>query len=113
RAARWRPGGARAARPGVVQGAAAGAGECMDRGAGRRGRAGRRRPGGGVRAGAPGRPGDRGGGRVKVDVSLFGAFRELDPGARVELEVPEAARVADLRAALDAQDRKSTRLNSS
>lgn len=42
---------------------------------------------------------------MKVDVSLFGAFRELDPGARVELEVPEAARVADLRAALDAHAR--------
>jgi len=38
---------------------------------------------------------------VKVEVSLFGAFRSHDPAARVVLEVPEGARVADLRAALD------------
>jgi len=38
---------------------------------------------------------------VKVEVSLFGAFRSHDPGARVVLDVPEGARVADLREALD------------
>ena len=38
---------------------------------------------------------------MKVEVSLFGAFRSHDPGARVVLDVPEGARVADLREALD------------
>lgn len=38
---------------------------------------------------------------MKVEVSLFGAFRSHDPGARVVLEVPEGARVSDLREALD------------
>ena len=38
---------------------------------------------------------------MKVELSLFGAFRSHDPGARVVLEVPEGARVADLREALD------------
>lgn len=39
---------------------------------------------------------------MKVQVSLFGAFRAFNPGALVELELPEGARVADLRAALEA-----------
>jgi molybdopterin synthase sulfur carrier subunit len=38
---------------------------------------------------------------VKVELSLFGAFRSHDPGARLVLDVPEGARVADLREALD------------
>lgn len=38
---------------------------------------------------------------MKVVLGLFGAFREYDPAASVELEVPDGARVADLRAALD------------
>lgn len=38
---------------------------------------------------------------MKVELSLFGAFRSHDPGARLELEVPEGAQVSDLREALD------------
>lgn len=38
---------------------------------------------------------------MKVQVSLFGAFRSFDPGALVELDLPEGARVADLRQALE------------
>ena len=38
---------------------------------------------------------------MKVEVKLFGAFRAHDPGARLELDVPADARVADLREALD------------
>ena len=38
---------------------------------------------------------------MKVRLDLFGAFRTYDPGARLELEVPDGARVADLREALD------------
>lgn len=37
---------------------------------------------------------------MKIELSLFGAFREFDARERIELEVPETARVADLRAAL-------------
>ena len=37
---------------------------------------------------------------MKVQVSLFGAFRSFDPGALVELEMADDARVADLRQAL-------------
>ncbi|MEJ5207868.1 MAG: MoaD/ThiS family protein [Lysobacteraceae bacterium] len=37
---------------------------------------------------------------MKVEVSLFGAFRDHEPGAQVVLELPEGARVAELRAAL-------------
>lgn len=43
---------------------------------------------------------------MKVELSLFGAFRSHDPGARVVLELPEGARVADLRAALDRHARE-------
>lgn len=38
---------------------------------------------------------------MKVQLSLFGAFRAFDPGAAIALEVPADARVADLREALD------------
>ncbi|NLA68825.1 MAG: MoaD/ThiS family protein [Gammaproteobacteria bacterium] len=38
---------------------------------------------------------------MKVELSLFGAFRSHDPGARVQLELPDGALVADLRRALD------------
>lgn len=43
---------------------------------------------------------------MKVELSLFGAFKAHDPGARIELEVPEGARVADLREALDRHARE-------
>lgn len=39
---------------------------------------------------------------MKIEVSLFGAFRDYEPGARVALEVPADSRVADLRRALSA-----------
>lgn len=42
---------------------------------------------------------------MKVHLSLFGAFREFEPAAEVTLELPHGARVADLRAALDAHAR--------
>ncbi len=38
---------------------------------------------------------------MKVQVSLFGAFRSYEPAAIVMLDVPEGACVADLRAALE------------
>lgn len=38
---------------------------------------------------------------MKVEVKLFGAFRAHDPGATLELDLPDGARVADLREALD------------
>ena len=38
---------------------------------------------------------------MKVEVKLFGAFRAHDSGATLELDVPDEARVADLREALD------------
>lgn len=37
---------------------------------------------------------------MKVEVSLFGAFRGHEPGDRVALTLPEGARVAELREAL-------------
>lgn len=40
-----------------------------------------------------------------VSVRLFGAFRDLAPGAVVELPLPEDASVATLRAALEAHGR--------
>ncbi|MBJ6978274.1 MoaD/ThiS family protein [Luteimonas sp. MC1895] len=43
---------------------------------------------------------------MKVVVSLFGAFREHDPAARLELDLPDGARVADLREALDRHGRE-------
>lgn len=42
---------------------------------------------------------------MKVEVSLFGAFRDYQPDAMVTLDVPAGARVADLRAALSAHGR--------
>lgn len=38
---------------------------------------------------------------MKVQVSLFGAFRSFDPTAQVVIDVPEGARVAELRHALE------------
>lgn len=43
---------------------------------------------------------------MKVELSLFGAFRSHDPGAKLVLDVPEGARVADLRQALDRHARE-------
>lgn len=42
---------------------------------------------------------------MKVEVSLFGAFREYEPGALVVLDIPADARVADLRSALSVHGR--------
>jgi molybdopterin synthase sulfur carrier subunit len=42
---------------------------------------------------------------MKIEVRLFGAFRDYDPAAVVHLELPDDARVADVRAALDAHGR--------
>ncbi|HET8900143.1 MAG TPA: MoaD/ThiS family protein [Rhodanobacteraceae bacterium] len=39
---------------------------------------------------------------MKVQVQLFGAFRDYAPAALVELELTEGACVADLRAAMNA-----------
>lgn len=36
---------------------------------------------------------------MRVELALFGAFRQFDPGARIELELVNDARVADLRLA--------------
>lgn len=38
---------------------------------------------------------------MKVELSLFGAFRSHDPAAKLVLDVPDGGRVADLREALD------------
>ncbi|QNN46260.1 MoaD/ThiS family protein [Thermomonas brevis] len=38
---------------------------------------------------------------MKVEVKLFGAFRDHQPDARVALELAEGATVADLRRALE------------
>jgi len=37
---------------------------------------------------------------MKIELSLFGAFRDYAPDAQVALELDDGARVADLRAAL-------------
>ena len=42
---------------------------------------------------------------MKIELSLFGAFRDYAPSAQVTLELDDGARVADLRAALDAHGR--------
>lgn len=42
---------------------------------------------------------------MKIELRLFGAFRDYVPSARVHLEVADDARVADVRAALDAHGR--------
>lgn len=39
---------------------------------------------------------------MKIEVKLFGAFRDHQPDARVPLELADGATVADLRAALAA-----------
>ncbi len=39
---------------------------------------------------------------MKIDVQLFGAFRDHQPEARIALELAEGATVADLRRALEA-----------
>jgi molybdopterin synthase sulfur carrier subunit len=39
---------------------------------------------------------------MKVQVSLFGAFREFEPVGRIELDVADDADIAQLRAVLDA-----------
>lgn len=36
---------------------------------------------------------------MQVELALFGAFRQFDPAARIELELTDDARVADLRQA--------------
>lgn len=38
---------------------------------------------------------------MKVQVSLFGVFRSFDAGAQVVVDVPDGARVAELRQALE------------
>ena len=42
---------------------------------------------------------------MKIELRLFGAFRDYDPTARIHVEVPDGARVADVRVALDAYGR--------
>ncbi len=37
-----------------------------------------------------------------ITVRLFGAFRQGNPDSRLTVEIPEQARVADLRAAMEA-----------
>lgn len=37
---------------------------------------------------------------MKIELSLFGAFRDYDPASRVELQLGEGATIADLREAL-------------
>lgn len=37
---------------------------------------------------------------MKVELRLFGAFRDYEPASRVALELPDGARIADLRAAV-------------
>lgn len=37
---------------------------------------------------------------MKIELSLFGAFREFDPAATLSLQLPDGASVANLRAAL-------------
>jgi molybdopterin synthase sulfur carrier subunit len=37
---------------------------------------------------------------MKLDIALFGAFREFEAQARVQVEVPDDATVAEVRAAL-------------
>jgi molybdopterin synthase sulfur carrier subunit len=39
---------------------------------------------------------------MKIDLALFGAFREFEPAGRVAFDVPDGADVAQLRGAFDA-----------
>ncbi len=43
---------------------------------------------------------------MRIEIGLFGAFRAHEPDARVELEVPDGACIADVRAALLAYGRE-------
>lgn len=38
---------------------------------------------------------------MTIRIDLFGAFREYEPAARIELDEPEGRTVADLRAAVE------------
>ena len=42
---------------------------------------------------------------MKLEISLFGAFREFEPGAKVTLDVSDTAAVSDVRQALLAHAR--------
>jgi len=42
---------------------------------------------------------------MNIELRLFGAFRDYDSSACIQVEVPDGARVADVRAALDAYGR--------
>ena len=42
---------------------------------------------------------------MNIELRLFGAFRDYEPAALVNLEVADGARVAAVRAALDAHGR--------
>lgn len=42
---------------------------------------------------------------MKGEVSLFGAFRDYEPTTQVTLELPDGARVSDLRSALSSHGR--------
>lgn len=42
---------------------------------------------------------------MTLTLKLFGALRDLEPAGEVRLALPEAARIADVRAALDAYGR--------
>ncbi|GHA73046.1 MoaD/ThiS family protein [Cognatilysobacter bugurensis] len=42
---------------------------------------------------------------MKIDLALFGAFREFEPAGRVSFDVPEESDIARLRAAFDAYAR--------
>ncbi|GAB3000447.1 hypothetical protein GCM10010960_00540 [Arenimonas maotaiensis] len=38
---------------------------------------------------------------MKIHLKLFAAFQDFEPAGQIELELPDGARVADLRLALD------------
>ena len=42
---------------------------------------------------------------MNIELRLFGAFRDYDSSACIYVEVPDGARVADVRAVLDAYGR--------
>lgn len=42
---------------------------------------------------------------MNLTIKLFGAFRDLEPAGEVHLALPESARIADVRVALDAYGR--------
>ncbi len=43
---------------------------------------------------------------MKIELGLFGAFRDFDRTARIDLEVADGARVSDLRKAVQAYGEK-------